>query len=68
LLCIGLGCAKMGRAEMFRVQHGVAVEMEQRVYEVPSPTLDGEWAQAIAQMQRRLKYMYMWTCCVVLAS
>ncbi|WIA32337.1 hypothetical protein OEZ86_003175 [Tetradesmus obliquus] len=31
----------MGRVEMFRVQHGVAVEMEQRVYEVPSPTLDG---------------------------
>ncbi|WIA12192.1 hypothetical protein OEZ85_012263 [Tetradesmus obliquus] len=41
LICIGLGRAKMGRVEMFRVQHGVAVEMEQRVYEVPSPTLDG---------------------------
>jgi hypothetical protein len=33
----------MGRVEMFRVQHGVAVEMEQRVYAVPSPTLDGAW-------------------------
>jgi hypothetical protein len=44
LLCIGLGRTKMGRVEMFRVQHGVAVQMEQRVYEVPSPTMDGKQA------------------------
>jgi hypothetical protein len=35
-LHLGIGRAQMGRVEMFRVQSGVAVTMEQRVYEVPS--------------------------------
>lgn len=39
-LCAGIGQACIGRAEMFRLQHGVAVELTQRVYDVPS--LNGE--------------------------
>lgn len=41
LLCIGLGRAQMGRVEIFREQHGVAVKLEQRVYDVPSPSIEG---------------------------
>lgn len=39
-LCAGIGRACVGRAEMFRLQHGVAVELTRRVYDVPS--LNGE--------------------------
>lgn len=35
-LCAGIGKACVGRAEMFRLQHGVAVQLTQRVYDVPS--------------------------------
>lgn len=41
-LCVGIGRASMSRTEMFRASHGVAVEMMQRVYDVPSPSIDGE--------------------------
>lgn len=39
-LCAGIGQACVGRVEMFRLQHGVAVQLTQRLYDVPS--LNGE--------------------------
>jgi hypothetical protein len=44
-LCAGVGRACVGRADMFRLQHGVAVELTQRVYDVPS--LNGELIQPV---------------------
>lgn len=45
-LCAGIGQACMGRVEMFRLQHGVAVQLTQRLYDVPS--LNGERHHAVA--------------------
>lgn len=39
-LPVGIGTACLGRGDMFRAQHGVAVELQQRVYDVPA--LNGE--------------------------
>lgn len=38
---LGVGRTTLGRAEMFRAQHGVAVAMQQRVYDVPPVDLSG---------------------------
>lgn len=45
-LCAGIGRACVGRAEMFRLQHGVAVELTQRLYDVPSLNGNEAWGES----------------------
>lgn len=63
-LCAGIGKACVGRVEMFRLQHGVAVELTQRVYDVPS--LNGESA-GVTDWSHASPVSWVWVACALTA-